>query len=156
MVTPLQPKQFFSRIWSGEGELIPHRLLRWLVAKERISFGSTPLWLSETVWMVNESFAFSSTGTISRTMFVQLVAPDRLHVTADDMPLGSDISLSENGFQFAPYYIRSYYRGLPITLRCLDDNVIHADGTIHDTIEMFFFRFHVATMYLTVHRDVDN
>ena len=156
MVSPLQYRQFFAGIWKGEGELLPHPLLRWAVRKESITFESSTTWLSDTVWMLNESFVFSSTGTISRTMFVQMVAPDRLHVTADDMPLGSDITLSEDGFRFAPYTIRSRHRGISITLRCFDDNVIHPDGTIHDTINMYFLGLHVATMNLTVHRNVDN
>ena len=156
MVNPLQYRQFFGGIWRGQGELLPHPLLRWVARKESITFESTTTWLSETVWMLKESFVFSSTGTISRTMFVQLVAPDRLHVTADDMPLGSDIALSENGFRFAPYYIRSRHRGIPMTLRCFDNNVIQPDGTIRDTIKMHFFGLHVATMNLTVRRKVDN
>jgi hypothetical protein len=88
-------------------------------------------------------------------MFVQLVAPDRLHVTADDIPQGSDIWLSESGFRFEPYYIRAKHRGIALTLRCFDDNVIHPDGTIRDTIKMYLFGLNVATMRLTVHRNVD-
>jgi hypothetical protein len=154
MVTPLQYKEFFAGIWRGEGELVPYPLLRWVVRKETITFESRTIWLSDTVWMLKESFVFSSTGTISRTMFVQLLAPDRLHVTADDMPLGSDITLSQNGFRFSTYYIRLRHRGMPITLQCLDDNVIQPDGTIRDTIKMYFFGLRVATMNLTAHRNV--
>ena len=156
MVHPLQYREFFAGIWKGQGVLIPHPLLRWLLPTETLSFESRTSWLSETVWMLKESFVLSSTGTISRTMFVQLIGPDRLHVTADDMPLGSDITLSEKGFRFAPYLVRSEHRGIPITLRCHDDNVIQQDGTIRDTIKMHFLGFHVATMHLIVHRNVSS
>jgi len=47
MLTPLQPKEFFRGVWKGDGELVPHPLLRWFAARERISFSSECLWLSD-------------------------------------------------------------------------------------------------------------
>jgi hypothetical protein len=151
-VTPLQPKEFFTGKWKGEGELSPHPLLRWLMPKEQIRFLSQAIWLSDTIWMVKERFEFSSRNVISRTMFVEIVGPDRLHVTADDIPLGADIILHEKGFRFTPYYIWSHYRGKRWRLRCIDENLIDEGGIIHDTIRMFYFGFPVATMRLTVDR----
>jgi len=104
MVKPLQPKEFFAGTWKGEGELSPHPLLRWLMPPEQVRFSSRPIWLSDTVWVVRERFEFSSGDVIARTMFVEIVGLDRLHVTADDMPLGADIILHEKGFRFTPYY----------------------------------------------------
>ena len=150
MVTPLQPKEFFTGIWKGEGELSPHPLLRWVMPKEHIRFLSQPIWLSDTVWVVKERFEFSSGDMIVRKMFVEIVGPDRLHVTADDMPLGADIVLHEKGFRFTPYWIWSKYRGRRWRLKCIDENLIDESGTIHDTIKMFFFGFPVATMRLAV------
>jgi hypothetical protein len=83
-------------------------------------------------------------------MFVEIVGSDRLHVTADDMPLGADIILHEKRFRFTPYYIWACYRGRRWRLRCIDENLIDESGTIHDTIRMFFFGFPVATMRLRV------
>ncbi len=151
-VTPLQPRQFFTGTWKGEGELSPHPLLRWLIPKERVRFTSQPIWLSDRVWVVKERFEFSSGDVIARNMFVEIVSPDRLHVTADDMPLGADIILHEKGFRFTPYYIWSYYRDRRWRLRCIDENSIDENGAIHDTIRMFYFGLPVATMRLTVVR----
>ncbi len=83
-------------------------------------------------------------------MLVEIVAPDRLHATADDMPLGADIILHERGFRFTPYDVLGEFGGRTWRLRCVDDNKLEDDGTIHDTIEMFFFGVHVATMALKV------
>jgi len=152
MVTPLQPKEFFTGIWKGEGELSPHPLLRWVVPKERIRFLSQPIWLSDVVWVAKERLEFSSGDVILRTMFVEIVGSDRLHVTADDMPLGADIILHEKGFRFTPYYIWPCYRGRRWRLKCIDESLIDENGAIHDTIKMFFFGFPVATMALTVAR----
>ena len=151
-VTPLQPKEFFSGRWKGEGELSPHPLIRWLIAKERVCFSGRSVGLSDTTWVVKESFEFSSGNAIARTMFVEIVGPDRLHVTADDMPLGADIILHEKGFRFTPYYIWSHYRGRRWRLWCIDENSIDDNGAIHDTIRMFWFGLPVATMRLTVVR----
>ena len=151
-LTPLQPKEFFTGIWRGEGELSPHPLLRWMIPKEQIHFSSQPVWLSDTVWVVKEHFEFSSGNVLARTMFVEIVGLDRLHVTADDMPLGADIILHEKGFRFTPYYIWSPYRGRRWRLRCKDENLIDESGTIHDTIRMFMFGFPVATIRLAVVR----
>ena len=151
-VTPLQPRQFFTGTWKGEGELSPHPLLRWLIPKQRVRFSSRSIWLSETVWVVKERFEFSSRNAVARTMFVEIVGPDRLHVTADDMPLGGDIILHEKGFRFTPYYLWSHYRGRRWRLRCTDENSIDENGTIHDTIRMFYSGLPVATMRLTAVR----
>ena len=104
-ITPLEPGNFFSGIWLGEGELIPHPLIAWLVPKERIHLQSHTICLTDKSWIVEKTFEFSSGRFIERKMFVEIVSADRLHVTADDMPSGANISLHERGFRFTPYYI---------------------------------------------------
>ncbi len=44
-------------------------------------------------------------------MSAELLAPNRIHLTADDMPFGADILLHEKGFDFTPYYILATYGG---------------------------------------------
>ncbi len=148
MVTPLQPREFFRGVWSGQGELVPHPLLRWFARRESIRFSSEAIWLSETVWMVKDHFEFSSGRVLGRKMFAELTAPDRIHLTADDMPLGADILLYEKGFRFTPYFILVSYLGRVFRLRCLDECAMDANGFIHDTIRMYFWTFPVATMRL--------
>lgn len=149
-VTPLEPRKFFSGVWRGEGELIPSPLIAWLIPKEKISLQSRAVWLTDTIWKVEESFEFSSGRVIERKMFAEIVAPNRLHVTADDMPLGADIILHEKGFRFTPYYILGEYSGRKWRLRCVDDNRLDGNGIIHDRIEIFFFGVRVAEMRLVV------
>ena len=148
MATPLQPKEFFRGVWTGEGELIPHPLLRWFVPREHIRFSSEAIWLSETIWIVKDRFELSSRRVMERKMFAELIAPDRIHVTADDTPLGADVVLHEKGFRFTPYYILVRHRGRAYRLRCLDECSIDANGFVHDTIRMYFWGFPVATIRL--------
>lgn len=149
-ITPLEPRKFFSGIWSGEGELIPSRINSWLVPKEQIRLQSRPVWLSDTIWKVEESFEFSSGKIIERKMFAELVAADKVHITADDMPLGADIFLHEKGFRFSPYYILGDFAGRKWKMLCKDDNQLNENGIVHDKIEIFFCGVPVAEMNLTV------
>jgi len=152
-ITPLQPKEFFTGAWIGEGELRPHSLFKWLIPTERFRYSAEPVWLSDKVWMVNECLEFSSGRVIARTMFAQAVSQERLHVTADDMPLGADIILGENGFRFTPYYIWSRYKGIRWRLRCTDENLVDETGAVHDTIRMFLCRFPIAVIRMSVNID---
>ena len=148
MVTPLQPRDFFRGVWRGEGELIPNPLLRLFIPRERFQFSSEAKWLSETIWVVEDRFAFASGRVLRRKMFAELVAADRIHVTADDMPLGADILLNETGFRFTPdYALRAPRVGARVyQLRCWDECRLDAEGFIHDTIKMRYWGFPIATM----------
>ena len=148
MITPLQPKKFFRGMWAGEGELIPHFLLRWLLPREKISFSSEMVWLTDTIWIVEDYFEFSIRGVLERKMFAELTAPDRLHLTADDLPLGADVLLHEQGFTFAPYFLFAKNRGKVYRLRCHDECSINEKGYLHKTIRMYYRGFPVATIRL--------
>jgi len=148
MVTPLQPKEFFRGVWAGEGEVVPHPLLRWLVAREHLRLTTEAVWLSETTWVVRDRFEFSSGRVLERRMFAELIASDRIHVTADDMPFGAEIFLSAEGFRFTPYRVLVSHRGRVYQLRCHDECRVDAEGFVHDTIKMYFWGLPVATIRL--------
>ena len=148
--TPLQPREFFGGIWNGEGTIRPHPLVRWLFPIDRFSFTSQAIWLSDAVWMVEEEYQFSSGDAMNRRMFVRRTSHDRLHVTADDMPLGADILLEATGFSFTPYYVESPYRGRRWRLRCVDDCKLDENGVVHDMNKMYFHGILVCTMDLVI------
>ena len=148
-LTPLRPREFFRGKWEGHGEFVPLRLVRWLYPRQEVHYFCEAQWLTETIWVVPERAEFSSGAVIERKMFCELVTPDRIHVTADDMPLGADIHLHENGFRFTPYYTWSGLGGgRKWLLRLHDENVLGPDGRIHDTIHMYYHKIRVATMRL--------
>jgi hypothetical protein len=154
MVTPLQPKEFFRGRWHGNGELVPHPLLRPFVQRQRLSLTSEAHWLSDTIWLVKDRMVFASGWVYNRKMFAELVAPDRIHVTADDMPLGADILLHERGFRFTPYHAWGSFHGRLYRMRFTDECVLDADGKIHDTIRMRYHGVPVATMLIgPIHRN---
>ena len=116
--------------------------------RERLRFHSETVWLSETIWQVNERMEFDSGRVIVRKMFAELVAPDHIRLTADDMPGGAGIHLHAEGFRFTPYYILAASRdgGILHRLRCLDECLLDEEGFVHDTIRMYYCGVRVATM----------
>jgi len=146
MLTPLQPKEFFRGIWSGEGELVPHPLLRWFVPRQRMLLSCETEWLSDAIWLVKDRMEFSSGWIYKRKMFAELVAPDQIHVTSDDMPLGADILLHAQGFRFTPYRAWGSFHGRVYRMRFVDECILDEQGFIHDTIRMFWLGLPIATM----------
>jgi hypothetical protein len=118
------------------------------VPRQPFRLTSKATWLSDTIWVVDDCFVFASGRVLRRRMFSELVAPDRVHVTADDMPGGADILLHERGFQFTPYDALGARRegGRVVRLRCVDECTLDDGGFLHDTIKMRFWGFPVATM----------
>src|SRR5262245_25168928 len=86
MATPLQPKDFFRGRWYGEGELVPHPMLRLFIRRQRITLSSEARWLTETIWLVKDRMEFASGWVYNRKMFAELVAPERIHVTQTTCP----------------------------------------------------------------------
>jgi len=81
-------------------------------------------------------------------MFAELVTPDRVHVTADDMPFGADILLFEDSFQFTPYLVLATYRGRIYRVRRRDECRIDRDGHVWDEIDMYVCGLPVARIEL--------
>ena len=151
-MTPLQPRDFFSGVWVGEGELRPARWLRWLLPTERVRAVSRPRWTSDRSWQVAERFEFSRSPAIEREMAVEIVGPDRLRVTAADMPGGAEIELFEHGFRFTPYLVEATRFGLKWRLRCRDDSRIRSDRLIENLIHMSWLGVPVMTMDVVIER----
>jgi hypothetical protein len=146
LITPLQPKEFFAGKWVGDGELIPRLPFRWYYPRQALRYFCESQWLTDRFWLVPERIEFSSGAVIERKMFCELVASDRIHVTADDMPLGADIHFHEKGFRFTPYYAWSGLGRRKWLVQCLDDNVLDDDGRIHGTVHMYRSKVRIATL----------
>jgi hypothetical protein len=146
MVTPLQPREFFKGVWTGEGEFLPHAWVRPFVARQGVRLTSEADWLSDSVWVVRDRFEFSKGLVIQRKMFAELTAPDRVHLTADDMPMGAEIVLRDDGFFFRPYDVLGPFAGRHVRLRCHDECRLDPDGNVHDRIEMAFAGLPVAVL----------
>ena len=82
-------------------------------------------------------------------MFAELIENDRVHLTADDMPLGADILLHENSFAFTPFAVLVRYWRFPrwvFSVKCVDTCTIGDDGLIYDNIRVSKFGFPIANI----------
>jgi hypothetical protein len=154
--SPLEIRDFFRGVWVGEGEMRPALWLRWLLPTEKVRAVSRPRWTSDRTWQVEERFEFSRSPAIDREMAVEIVAFDRLRVTAADMPGGTEIILFADGFRFTPYLIKVRRFGLEWRLRCRDDSRIRPDGLIENDIRMSLFGIPVMTMHALIERQCTN
>jgi hypothetical protein len=127
---PERPPPFFEGTWAGEGQIVGRGPLRWLVPREPYEISTRFERLSPSVWVVRDDLRFRRGGGMRRTMFLERIAPNRYHVTADDMPLGSDVEVTDGGYRYAPYWSWASLRGRRWFVR------VHEEGTFSpDRIE---------------------
>jgi hypothetical protein len=148
--TPLDPQSFFTGIWSGEGDLLPSRLLRMVLPQEHFRYIGTMNWLSDSQWEVHDHYEFARGQVIDLHLSIEMVGNRRLHATSANMPGGADILLSEERFSFTPNTIHIKRSCLLLRLRCFDTSQIGTGGSIANTIKIRFLGLPVATMILRV------
>jgi hypothetical membrane protein len=144
--TPLRPREFFGTKWTGHGQLIvwpwvlSRRLpLTFAVTREQVS-------VSDELWIVEDRAIFAGGHVESRRMFCELVDPTLIRVTADELPDGTTVHLDERGFRIAPYRAHVRVGPLRIPLRCRDESVVEADGTLMNTVTGHLFGFPVVRL----------
>jgi hypothetical protein len=153
VVTPLQPREFFTGVWTGKGEFHLHSVLRWFVPNQHVIYQGQTTWLSDKLWKATERFQLSHEASTNRITYIQIIEPGRLHMTCDDIPGGADMFLHEHGFKFTPYLFRSPLLGKHITVKCLDEAILDEDGILHDHIKMYFRGIHLASMTMSINID---
>lgn len=153
--SPLDARRFFAGRWQGEGELAPHGPARLVLARQPVRLEGRGEWLTEQVWRVHERFALGSGFGFERRMFMEQVAPGRVHATADDMPLGAEIELSEAGFRFRRFRSWLRYRGVRFRLGCTSETRVAPDGVMHAAIRLDFWQIPVATLRLAIRVERD-
>jgi hypothetical protein len=137
-LTPLQPREFFGRPWSGHGEWSPRRWLGWLPGPRRLRFRSFTTSLTDTTWLVHDTTLWEDGRAEQRDFLATLVAPDRIRLTGAEMPGGCEIRLRADGFDFSPYLGSVALPFLPFSMlvRCYDTCRLEADGELVDTIDI--------------------
>jgi hypothetical protein len=153
VITPRQSRQFFDGLWLGNGEFCLHSILRWFVPNQQLRYRGQTTRLTDTLWMATEEFSLSRTGVRARKTFIEIVGPDRLHMTSDDIPGGADILLQERGFRFTPYLFRSRLARGYLVVRCVDEARLDEEAVLHDQIKMYYAGFHVATATMAINID---
>jgi hypothetical protein len=137
--TPLRPREFFGRTWSGEGEWRPRPWLGWLPGPRRFRFSSCTSWITDDLWLVHDTTTWENGHVERRDGTARLVAADRIRITYDDMIGGTEIQLRADGFTFSPYrmLVANPMSPLPVQIRAHDTCRWDASAdALHDTIEL--------------------
>jgi hypothetical protein len=107
-------------------------------------------WLSDSIWRVREKFEMGSGWSFERRMFMELVARDRVRATADDMPLGADVVLTEDGFRFERFRSWLRFRGVRFRLGGSSEAALGADGLLRGEVRLDWLRVPVLRMQLAI------
>jgi hypothetical protein len=120
-VIPIRPRDFFGRAWQGRGELSFWPPVLWGRAARPFDFHREITWESDTVWMVEDRVTYADGERYVRRMIAELAGPDRVRVTADDMPGGAELHLEEGGYRISPYRLTLPIGPLRFVLRPRDE-----------------------------------
>ena len=150
-LSPLRPREFFARPWSGNGEFVPR--LGGSRRARRFHFRSECEFLSDDEWIVHDTIEFEGGESWPRSMHAKLVAPDRIESTADDMPGGTELQLEESGFRFRPYVLKVPLGPVRIRVRCHDRCWLDDEGVLHDEIDIRFMGAPVGRFTMRLSRE---
>jgi hypothetical protein len=118
--------------------------------REAVRITGTGEWLNDRIWLVREKFEMASGWGFERRMFMELVAPERVRATADDIPLGADLMLTADGFRFARFRSWLAYGSLRFRLGCASEAVLGADGVLRGEVRLDWLRVPVASLRLAI------
>ena len=125
-LSPLRPSEFFGLRWSGPGEWAPRPLSRRLpIGPRRFEFDSSTTPLADDVWLVHDTITWENGRVERRDGVARLLEDDRIQMTYDDMPGGTEVHLRADGFSLSPYRLVITVPVLPVPL------VIHAHDNCH-------------------------
>jgi hypothetical protein len=148
--TPMPPREFFRRAWSGEGEVVFFPGLLWRRYPLRFRCRREATFLTDDVWYYDDQVFMGDGRVEARRRFCQLVTPDRIHVTADDMPDGADVALDDRGFEIAPFWLTVPIGPLRWPLRCREQSRFESDGTFVETFHLRSFGLPAGRMTFRV------
>jgi hypothetical protein len=148
--TPMPPREFFRRAWSGEGEVVFFPSFLWRRFPLRFSCRRESTFLTDEVWYYDDQVVMGDGRVEARRRFCQLVTPDRIHVTADDMPDGAEVALGEGGFGIAPFWLTVPIGPVRWPLRCREQSRFESDGMFVETFHLRSFGLPAGRMTFRV------
>jgi hypothetical membrane protein len=151
---PLRPRDFFGSSWSGEGVVLagPAFLSRPFGARFTLSRETT--WLSDEVGLVRDRAVLSNGRVEERLRYARFVDPSQIHVSSDDLPDGADVTITEGGYQAAPYRVLVPVGPLRFILKSRDQATVESDGTLKYVVRLSWHGLPVARIQMRA-RPVD-
>ena len=152
-MAPLDLRRLFADPWEGEGVLWRPWWLRALPAPATFRFRTEITSGAGDSWEVRDATTLPDGTVRVRTMHCEQLAPDRLRLSAEDMPGGAEIRSHEDGFDFTPYVIRTPVLGpLRVPLRHHDRVRLEKGDAMSDTIELRLLGVRVGRVTMRLRR----
>ena len=153
-LNPLRPAEFFRTPWAGAGEWRPRPWVRWAAGPASFRFESSATWLTDEVWLVHDTTSWDDGRVERRDGTARLVAPDRIRLSYDDMPGGTELRLREDGFTFDPYAMLVAVPLVPVAVVLQARDECRWDGSareLTDTIDLSVLGLPLGRQQMRLH-----
>jgi len=146
---PMRSQGYFQQRWSGSGEVVLHP--RWLWRRFPLRFTCTREIeeLSESTVVFHDRAEFAGGYVHDQRRLCRMTAPDRVEVTAGDLPEGAVIRLEDEGYRIEPYPLLVRIGPFGFALSARDVHRPDDDG-LRDTIHLRWLGIPAARVDLAV------
>jgi hypothetical protein len=134
---PMRPREFLSRSWSGEGELVLRPFLLGRLFAQRVEARRESVWISESVWRIDDEAYFGDGRFERRHMFCEFTSDDHVRLTGNDLIDGCDVWLEPEGFRLSEWRMAWPVGPIPLIVRCADRSYFEPDGTFVNRIDIY-------------------
>jgi hypothetical protein len=145
----MRPREFLARSWSGEGELVLRPLFLGRLFAQRVEARRESVWISESVWRIDDEAYFGAGRFERRHMFCEFVSDSHVRLTGNDLVDGADVWLEPEGFRLSEWRMAWPVGPYPLIVRCADRSYFEPDGTFVNVIDIYSLGVRVPVARVT-------
>jgi hypothetical protein len=134
---PMRPREFLARSWSGSGELVLRPFFLGRFFAQRVEARRESVWISESVWRIDDEAYFGDGRFERRHMFCEFVSDSHVRLTGNDLLDGADVWLEPEGFRLSEWRMAWPIGPIPLIVRCADRSYFEPDGTFVNVIDIY-------------------
>jgi hypothetical protein len=146
--TPLRPRDFFGRDWTGSGTVTLWPFALWRRRPFSFRLSRTATWFSDEAWTFEDRADFDNGWSESRIRFCHFDSPTHVRVVSSDMPDGADVLIDDDGYRIVPYRMTMPLGPMSFPVRCYDSARVQEDGSLIETVDLRFGRIPLARVVM--------
>jgi hypothetical protein len=146
---PMRPREFLARSWSGEGVLVLRPFFLGRLFAQRVEARRESIWISDTVWRIDDEAYFGSGRFERRKMYCEFVSESHVRLTANDLIDGADVWLEPEGFRLSEFRMAWPVGPFPLIVRCVDRSYFEPDGTFVNKIDIYSLGLRIPVARVT-------
>lgn len=148
-LTPMRARRFFERAWTGQGQVVLRPAWLWRRVPLRFACTRDLEVVSDELVVFSDRAEFAGGYVHAQRRFCWMQAPDRVEVTAADLPDGAVVTLEDAGYRIEPYRLLTRVGPFAFALDARDEH--RADGdALEDTIDLRWLGLPAARVQLRV------